>query len=222
MIKQTSPLDEIDMVPHAIFARPLCYFTVTPISATDDLDAFEGAAFALDNDVHFCLRHYLGHRDQTVTFYLEYGIERVEDIKAVLQRTLIAFELSKDAVLWRRGEDFLPGELRVSTERLSEKEARILTLKIAATQPDHRATTTFIKNQVPRYFPLTEVDMTPYPSRGREPRWRQIVGNVTSHSPSSSSIYSRGLALKTSNGVEVTADGINYLNSIGFSVPRDL
>lgn len=222
MIRQTPPLDDIDMVPQAIFARPICYFTVQPISGVDDLDSFEGAAFALDNDIHFCLRHYKGHREHTVTFYLEYGKDRVEEIGGVIQRTLVALNLSQDAVLWRRGDDFAPGTLRVSTERLSEKEARILTLKIAAARKNHRASTTYIKEQIPKYFPLTELDKRPYPSRGREPRWRQIVGNVTSHKLTSNSIYSRGLAQRTDDEIELTKNGLSYLNSIGFSVPRDL
>lgn len=46
--------------------------------------------------------------------------------------------------------------------------------------------------------------------------WEQIIGNVTgSHQDSGSSIFNRGLAKRTVDGVEVTAAGLDYLRKKG-------
>jgi hypothetical protein len=108
--------------------------------------------------------------------------------------------------------------MRQDLDRLREPEARILALKIAARCPDRRATTEYIKQQIPTYYPLSELDIQQSPSRKKEARWQQIVGNVVSHQKTLSGLFANGYAVRTADGLSVTGAGIDYLNSIGFLV----
>lgn len=99
--------------------------------------------------------------------------------------------------------------------KLREPEARLLALQIAATFPGHEATTTQIKERVPDYRELTPADLAPSPTRKAERTWQQIVGNVVSHQNTRTSIFSRGLAVRTRNGIRVTDKGIELLKSKG-------
>ena len=102
-------------------------------------------------------------------------------------------------------------------KKLSEPEARILALRIAATRPGREASTTFIKEQVPKYITLTADDLKPSKTRKNEQMWQQIIGNATgSHAPTSVSIFNKGYAVRTRDGIRVTDAGIAYLASKGF------
>jgi hypothetical protein len=101
-------------------------------------------------------------------------------------------------------------------DRLREPEARILALRIAASQPGHEAATSFIKDQVPKYITFTPHDLKPSTTRNTEQMWRQIVGNVVSHQPSSTSIFQNGYAVRLHEGIKVTEKGLAYLKSLGF------
>lgn len=98
--------------------------------------------------------------------------------------------------------------------RLSEPEARILALRIAATFPQHQASTSEIKDLVPSYVFFTEVDLQPSETRLNECKWQQVVGNVISHQQSGSSIFTKGLAERTADGLKVTQDGILFLEEL--------
>src|SRR5216683_1835963 len=148
MIRPSQYGPEYEVVPQAIFWRPLSYFATSLREDEDGLDFFRAASFTIDNEINFDLRKYRGHPDYTVTVYL-------------------SFEFGS---LQRRDED-----------RLRESEARILALKIAAQCPNHTATTEYIKQQVPKYIPLSKNDLLPSHTRKREALWQQIVGNVVSH-----------------------------------------
>ena len=103
-----------------------------------------------------------------------------------------------------------PGKLR-------EPEARDLVLRIAADFPGHRASRSQIKESVPKYRELSYADLQPSQTRLQEHMWEQIVGNVTgSHQDSSVSIFNRGLAERSDDGVQVTAKGIKYLKDRDF------
>jgi hypothetical protein len=91
-------------------------------------------------------------------------------------------------------------------------------LKIAAKRPHRTAHTDEIKEEIPEYYPLADIDKEPFPSRGLEPRWRQITGNVVSHGQTANGIFGRGLAEKIPKGLRVTTQGVAYLKSLGFSV----
>lgn len=106
-------------------------------------------------------------------------------------------------------------EKKMARVRLKESEARILSLRIAASQPNSEASTAYIKNHITDYIDLTEIDLEPSPKRKNEQRWQQIVGNVVSHSKSSTSIFRQGHAERTHDGIRVTAAGLLYLNKLG-------
>src|ERR1700692_1284519 len=96
---------EFEVVPHAIFWRPLVYFTMNIRTETDDLDEFEGASFSIGNDISFDLRKYAGHPKFTVSVYLPMEIENQADIDRIIDLIIEEFDLPKTAVSWRRGWD---------------------------------------------------------------------------------------------------------------------
>jgi hypothetical protein len=210
---------ESDVVPQAIFWRPLVYFTARIREDQDGLDVYQGASFSIDNRLNFDLRHYRGHPNYTVSLYFAFTLRREPEIEAAIDTVAEIMAVPGPAVAWKRGWDFEFGSLhRQTSDRLREAEARILTLKIAAQQPNGRASTEFIKQAVPRYYPLSEIDLQFSPSRKNERKWQQIVGNVVSHHTSLRGIFAMGYAERTHDGIQVTQTGMRYLNSIGFSI----
>jgi hypothetical protein len=210
---------ESDVLPQAIFWRPLPYFSTTVRDDEDGLDKFQVVTFSIDNKLIFDLRTYRGHPSETVTVYLPFEMQELTEILSAITLVVTTTAIPKDAVAWQRGSDFKFGKLaRQDSDRLREPEARILALKIAARCPGHTATTEYIKTQVPQYYPLSPVDLRRSSSRKREAIWQQIVGNVVSHHKTLSGLFGMGYAIRTEDGLSVTKHGIDYLNSIGFSV----
>jgi hypothetical protein len=210
---------EADVVPQAIFWRPLVYFTTVIRDDRDSLDFYQGASFSIDNRLNFDLRYYRGHPQYTVSLYFAFSLKREPEIEAAVNTVVETMAVPERAVAWKRGWDFEFGSLhRRESDRLREAEARILALKIAARQPRRRASMEFIKQHVPDYYPLSEIDLQYSPSRKRERIWQQIVGNVVSHQNSLRGIFAMGYAERTDDGIEVTQNGVTYLNSIGFSI----
>ena len=210
---------ETDVLPQAIFWRPLPYFTTTYREEEDDLDRFRVVTFTIDNDLSFDLRTYRGHPYETVTVYFPFKMQTVNEILPAIELIIAETAIPKFAVAWQRGWEFEFGSLRrQDLDRLREPEARVLALKIAAHHPGRRVTTEYIKEQVPNYYPLSELDLRPSLSRKNEARWQQIVGNVVSHQKSMTGIFENGYATRTNDGFSITQAGVDYLNSIGFSV----
>jgi len=217
VIRATRPLDNVDMVPHAIFGRPIQYFTLDYLEAHDDLDVFKYAAFALNNECHFCLRHYRGHPIQTVTVFLEYDLGEAPEVGSILSAIVDGFHMPSTAIRWKRGDPIEYGSIRPLKGRLREPEARILTLKIASTCPNGRALTSYIKEHIPLFVPLTKQDLEQSPSRKNEKKWQQVVGNVISHKGQGTSLFSLGYAVRIDDGIRVTDNGRSFLSDIGFS-----
>ncbi len=217
IIRATQPIDNVDMVPHAIFGRPIQYFTLDYREAHDDLDVFKFAAFVLNNDCHFSLRHYRGHPKQTVTVYLEYQLTELPELESIIDAIIKGFKMPETAVRWRRGDPVEYGRLKPLKGRLREPEARILTLKIASSQPRGRASTTYIKEHIPLFIPLTRQDLQRSSTRKNEQMWQQVAGNVISHKSQSTSIFSLGYALRTEDGIRITDSGKSLLDDLGFS-----
>lgn len=213
MITVSSYPIETEVVPHAVFWRPLAYFTMQFGKEVDDLDEFEGASFSIGNEISFDLRKYAGHPDFTVSVYLPIEIGDPNEISRIIDRIIQEFEIPKSAVGWRRGWDFDLGSVsRNPRDRLREKEARILFLKIASLRPQCRVTTTFVKKEVRRFYPLSDADKKPSGTRSREQLWQQIVGNVIVHKWP----FTQGLASRAPAGLQLEEKGLNYLKSIGF------
>jgi hypothetical protein len=100
--------------------------------------------------------------------------------------------------------------------KLREPEARLLALQIAATFPNHTATTSEIKAVAPKFRDWSEDDLKPSNTRGNECMWQQILGNaVGSHQNSSVSIFAKGYAVKTRTGIRVTEKGLAMLKGKG-------
>src|SRR5664279_832502 len=101
-------------------------------------------------------------------------------------------------------------------DRLREPQARILALRIASGRPRREAATSYIKEHVPDYVTFTPLDLRPSTIRKGERMWQQIVGNVVSHKNTSVSIFNKGYAERTRDGIRVTDKGVTYLASLGF------
>jgi len=218
-IRRLSYEPDYEVVPHAIFWRPLKYFTMIIRESEDGLDLFQAASFAIGNEIKFDLRFYRGHPELTVTLYLPEEVADEKHISEIIDIVIREMFIPLTAVAWRRGQPFQYGHLeRPKGDRLREPEARILVLKIAAQRPNRMASTAFLKREVPKYIELSPEDLAPSKSRPRERVWQQIVGNVRSHDKSREGPFAKGYATKTENGLAVTDNGIAYLNSMGFSV----
>lgn len=102
------------------------------------------------------------------------------------------------------------------TGKLTEADARLLALRIAAARPGREAATSVIKDEVARMWHLTPEDLQPSQTRDGEQMWQQVVGNVVSHMPRPSSIFTQGWAERTEDGIRVTDAGSAYLKSQGF------
>jgi len=210
---------EFEAIPHAIFWRPISYFTTKIREEHDDLDYYSGASFVHGNDLIFDLRHYRGHPQYTSTMYLSAKLESIVDIRSITDLIIKGLEIPKMAVAWRRGVQFEHGKLsRVSIDRIRESEARIIALKIASQCKNRTATTEYIKQNALRYFDPSEIDLKPSTSRSGEQHWQQIIGNVISHRNTSKGPFKLGYATRTKDGMTVTDQGVAYLNSLGFSV----
>jgi hypothetical protein len=211
---------DYDVVPQAIFWRTLAYFTMVIRAGEDGLDEFKGASFSIGNDIQFDLRTYAGHPHFTATLYLPKfaeGVVNQSAIRRIVKTVIRDMLIPKNALAWQRGDPIDPeGLRRPKADRLREAEARLLALKIASQCPNRTASTTLIKQEVPKYTELSEVDLRKSTKRPNESMWQQIVGNVISHKDSRQGPFVKGYAIRTVDGIAVTAKGIDYLNSIGF------
>jgi hypothetical protein len=207
---------EYDVVPQAIFWRPLKYFTLIVRDGEDGLDMFKGASFAIGNEIHFDLRVYRGHLNPefTVTLYLPLEVTDDKVIAEIIDRVMKEMVVPMTAAAWKRGQPFQFGKLeRQKADRLVEDEARTIVLKIAGSRSDRTASMELLRAEVPKFIQLSAGDLKPSPSRKYEQLWQQIVRNVAASHPT---IFNAGLARKIPGGIEITDKGMAYLKSIGF------
>jgi hypothetical protein len=187
----------------------------------DDLDKYKGASFTIGNDIRFDLRVYQGHihPEVTVTLYLPEDIRDEKRISEIVAIAIKEMKIPVSAVAWRRGQQFQFGKIeRSPDDRLLEREARVLILKIAASQPAQTASIDTLRAEVPKYFDLSPTDKESSPSRKGEARWQIVIRNaMSSHTRGTRTIFAQGWAEKIPNGLRVTRLGMGYLNSIGFS-----
>lgn len=210
---------EGDVVPQAIFWRPIEYFSAKVRSGEDELDSFRFATYGIGNQLTFDLRHYAGHPARTVTMYLPLSISKLKDIREATTLVVGGLLLPTLAVAWRRGEPFEYGRLeRPARDRLREPEARLLALKIAAGMPDRRASTQQLIERASKFFVPSSIDLQPSSTRPLQPQWHQIIRNVISHRGSPHGPFQLGYAERTANGLFVTEAGIDYLRSRGYLV----
>jgi hypothetical protein len=217
-IRRLSYEPDYDVLPQAIFWRPLKYFTMIIRDGEDGLDLYKAASFAIGNEIKFDLRVYRGHPELTVTLYLPDEVTDEARISEIIDLVIRELVLPPPAVAWRRGQTFdMTKQLeRRPDDRLHEPEARGLALKIAAQQPGRAASTQFLKKEFPKYIELSAADRAQSKSRANEAVWTQVVGNVISHQKTQEGPFAKGYARRTADGLSVTQRGINYLNSMGF------
>jgi hypothetical protein len=153
-----------------------------------------------------------------VTLYLSASLTDQNRISEIIGIVINEMAIAPSAIAWQRGQKFRFGKLeRSPKDRLLEKEARLLVLKIAASQPTRSASISKLREEIPRYFDLSPADKKRSPSRKNESAWHIILRNtMSSHRAGPQTIFGQGWAEKTPNGLKVTPLGMNYLNSIGF------
>ena len=212
-------IDE-EVIPHAIIWRSLRYCTLVARDGQDDLDQYKGASFVIGNDIRFDLRVYKGHihPEVTVTLYLPEEVQDERQIAETVSTIIGEMQIPVSAIAWRRGENFQFGKLkRLPEDRLKEREARILILKIAASQPTRSATLSKLREEIPKFFDLSPTDKKQSSSRKNEALWQIVVRNaMSSHTTGTRTIFAQGWAEKIPNGLKVTKSGVDYLNNIGF------
>jgi hypothetical protein len=102
-------LDQIDLVPHAVIRKPVSYFQkllgVKFFKLHDELDAYEGAAFSLDDGLPLALRHYHGHPADTTTVYLARELRDIGEISRIIARIVEDLKLPRTAVDWQRSDN---------------------------------------------------------------------------------------------------------------------
>jgi hypothetical protein len=206
-----------DVVPQAIFWRPVNYFTTAAREEVDDLDTYRVVTFEVGNWLRFDLRHYAAHPEFTSTLYFSLDFGDAGDIQYAIGRVIAELRVPLLATAWRRGQEFQFGRLpRQPADRLREPEARLLVLKIASLMPDRRASTEQLIERAPDYFLPSEVDLQPSKTRRLQPRWHQIIRNVISHRNIPLSPFVTGLAERTEDGLSVTDRGVDFLKGLGF------
>jgi len=104
-----SKLGKIDLIPQAIIRKPIAYFEREAgrlVSDFDELDFFEGAAFALEDGLPFALIHHRGNPVDETTLYLtrDFGHD-VGEITISIRRILRALKLTDDLLVWERQHD---------------------------------------------------------------------------------------------------------------------
>ena len=214
MIKQSPHRIEKELAPQAIFWRPIAYFAVGSHAGEDNLDRYQYISYAMDDAV-FELRVYDGQPQSTTTLYLPEEIEDKDTILSLVDRMMVSTTLPQTSLAWKRGDEYRYGELdRVDDDQLDEPEASILALKIAARSEDHTASIDYIKNQVPNFYSLSEIDEQRSPPRGPESKWQKIIDNLPS--AERPGLFSQGYAHPAMEGIQVTESGIDYLHRIGF------
>jgi hypothetical protein len=222
MVRISTSEPNYDVVPQAIFWRPLHYFAVTFREGEDGLDLFRAASFFIGNSTRFDLRTYRGHPEFTATLYLPEGLDDQQEISAVTDVVTREMLIPATAVAWRRGETFEYGSLkRPKADRLREPEASILALKIAAQRPDRTASIEYITAALPSYTQLSARDLARSKSRPQESSWQQVVRNVFAHQQVQDGPFAQGYATRTPTGLAVTEKGLEFLNGMGFSVQAD-
>jgi hypothetical protein len=106
---RSAKLRQIDFVPQAVVGHPATYFEknlrVKMASGSDDLDEYYGAAFILNNETPFVLRHYKGHPTNTMTIYLPSEYRSVDQITEIVSRIVQELQIERNDLIWQRADD---------------------------------------------------------------------------------------------------------------------
>jgi hypothetical protein len=99
--------------------------------------------------------------------------------------------------------------------KLSEPEAQIIALRIAASSPDGIATATQIKDRLPRYRQLTSADLVESPAHAGEETWQRLVEDMMFQQGGRKGLFAQGLAVRAENGIKITEKGRAFLAAKG-------
>jgi hypothetical protein len=89
---------------------------------------------------------------------------------------------------------------------------RTIVLRIADASPNGQVSTTEAKERASKYFDPTPGDMKPNPLDGNELMYYQIIAKVIgSDQANKASLYYKGFAERTEDGIRITEAGRAYL-----------
>jgi hypothetical protein len=103
----------------------------------------------------------------------------------------------------------------VVRRRTTENEMTIAALRVAASKPDGKATTTELKSEVDRYLVLTTEDRTPSKTRPNEAIYQQIIGNIVSHRGSKTNILQKAGRSTQAMASRLLMPGVSTLGPSG-------
>lgn len=221
MIKQLYGPVEKEMASQAIFWRPIAYFSATAQRGEDNLDEYNYVTYAIDDDV-FELRTYHGQPQSTTSLYLPEETEDQTTILAFIDRFLEASTTPRISVAWKRGDAYRYGELtRAEDDQLLEREAAILSLKIASRAEGLFGSTAFIESQLPFFYSPSTKDKKQSSSSDERPQWQRMIDDASKSGSRPSDLVKRGYAEPSDDGIQVVKSGISFLKNIGFLTAAD-
>lgn len=101
-------LQRWQFVPQAIISKPITFFAdhagANVVSGHDELDEYDGLAFALSG-VPFLAMHHRGHPPDTTTIYLQREVSAIEDITALVASIIARFDVPQSALKWQRKDN---------------------------------------------------------------------------------------------------------------------
>jgi hypothetical protein len=102
---------------------------------------------------------------------------------------------------------------KIRRHRIQQGDIAVLALELAAARSSGAITTTELKNFMIDKFKPTEGDAIAT-AKGLVPLFDQIVGNLISNRSTATSMFKKGYAKYTGDGIEIHAQGRAFLNTV--------
>jgi len=102
---------------------------------------------------------------------------------------------------------------KIKRHRIQQGDIAVLALELAAARQNGRISTTALKAFMIDKFKPTEEDAVPT-ANGHTPLFDQIIGNLISNRGTPTSMFSKGYAVYTGDGIEITHAGREFLGTV--------
>lgn len=101
---------------------------------------------------------------------------------------------------------------RILRHRIQQGDIAVLALELAAARSNGEISTTDLKNYMMDKFKPTQGDAVPT-AKGLVPLFDQIVGNLVSNRSTANSMFQKGYATYTGDGIKITQAGRDFLET---------
>ncbi|MCA0368978.1 MAG: hypothetical protein LCH57_13115 [Proteobacteria bacterium] len=102
---------------------------------------------------------------------------------------------------------------RIIRNRIQQGDIAVLALELAANRANGTISTTALKKFLEDKFKPTAEDAVPI-ANGHDTLFDQIVRNLVSNRNTPTSMFSKGYAIYTGNGIQITGSGRTFLNTV--------